>query len=154
MHTLIRSIAIVLGLFSLTACDQLASAPPPSAAELIIGKWQFEKLELPKADLDRLESHERAQLAQMQLQLKMMRYNFFNDGTYSMDMELSEEFNENIERGNYRLVNDGAVLMTEHKSEKSNKLKSSEMSVLRLSADTLLLTEQKGKGSMLFLRGK
>jgi hypothetical protein len=123
-------------------------------AELIVGKWQFEKVELPKADLDRLESHERAQLAQMQLQLKMMRYNFFNDGTYSMDMELSEEFNENMQRGNYRLINDGAVLVTEYTKENSNKTKTSEMSVLRLSADSLLLSEKKDQGSMLFLRSK
>jgi phage-related protein len=148
LFTLVMMVAIL----ATTACDQLSNPRPP--AELITGKWQFEKLDLPKADLDRLESYERAQLAQMQIQLKMMRYNFFNDGTYSMDMELGEEFNESIERGSYRLINDGAVLVTEHVNKKSNKAETSEMSVLRLSEDSLLLSEKKDKASMLFLRIK
>jgi hypothetical protein len=150
MNRSMRHLSVLLALLSLAGCNVSPSEP----AELIIGNWRFLELDLPSSVRDRLESHERAQFAQVQIQLQMMHYSFFNDGTYSLDMKAGEDFSENMERGTYRLINDGTVLITEHTDERTQESNNSELKVLRLSADTLVVGDGNKNASMVFLRSK
>lgn len=144
--------AFTCSLLMLCACDP--ATQPATPAELIIGQWQFEKMALPQVDLDRMESMERAQFAQLEHQMKTMNYSFFTDSTYSMDMRIGDDFAKNMERGTYRLINDGAVLVTEPISEGSNERKTTELNVTRLTADSLVLGGNQREARMVFLRSK
>jgi hypothetical protein len=152
MSNLIKSIFFAGLAMTLTACDQLSGSSAPTA-ERIIGKWKLERLDLPKETTAQLEEYERAQLAEKQLQMSTMRYTFFKDGTYSMDMELTADFKKNIERGNFQLMNDGAILVTEP-IEKSGKNGGNEETPIHLLAnDTLVLGEaQTGAARLVFVR--
>ncbi|MBK8498554.1 MAG: hypothetical protein IPL52_06975 [Flavobacteriales bacterium] len=152
MKTPLGILPVASVLLMLSACDP--ATKPAAPAELIIGQWQFEKMALPQAELDRLESMERAQFAQLEHQMKTMSYSFFTDGTYSMDLRIGDDFAQNVERGAYRLINDGAVLVTEPVNASTNERKTTELNVSRITADSLVISGNQREASMVFLRSK
>ncbi|MBK8226764.1 MAG: hypothetical protein IPK70_06265 [Flavobacteriales bacterium] len=91
----------------------------------------------------------------MQNQFQSLRYSFFKDGTYSMDMELTDEFGRNLERGSYQLANDGAILNTSPDASSSKDSKSSSLRIVLITADSLILGEDdRSKADLIFLREK
>lgn len=154
MNTLFKAICLIGLASTFAACEQ-PSGPTAPTAELIIGKWKMERLDLPKESTAAMEEYERAQLAEKQLQLSTMRYSFFKDGSYSMDMELGEDYKKNLERGRFQLLNDGAILVTEPigKSEMNDGNK--ETPIQLLANDTLIFgDQQQGAARFVLVRMK
>lgn len=110
-------------------------------------------MRLPEAAKIQMNEMDQAQFAMMQNQLQSLRYSFFKDGTYSMDMELTDEFGRNMERGAYQLVNDGAIITTSPEASSSKGSKSGSLRILRITADSLILgDDDRGKADLIFLR--
>lgn len=151
MKPILTYSAFFLTAIAFVACT--GSEPSKAPSELILGKWRFEKMRLPEAAKIQMNEMDQAQFAMMQNQLQSLRYSFFKDGTYSMDMELTDEFGRNMERGAYQLVNDGAIITTSPEASSSKGSKSGSLRILRITADSLILgDDDRGKADLIFLR--
>jgi hypothetical protein len=139
-------------LFVFGACDQLTGKETRPPAELIVGKWRFEKLGIPKEKLADLEDWDRASFEEKQHEMKIMRYSFFNDGTYAMGVEFGDDFAKDMERGTFKLINDGTVLLTEPIAGDNKNAKASELAIMSLTKDSLIIGLKTDKASMIFLR--
>lgn len=153
MKPTLTYLTFFLTAFAFVACT--GSVPSKAPSELILGKWRFEKMRLPEAAKIQMNESDQAQFAMMQNQFQSLRYNFFKDGTYSLDMELTDEFGRNMQRGTYQLVNDGAILNTSPDASSSKDSKSSSLRIVLITADSLLLGEDdRSKADLIFLREK
>ena len=126
--------------------------PTASPAELLIGKWKFETMNLPEVAKAQMDDQARVQFAMMLNQMQPLKYSFFEDGTYSFDMELAEGLAKNMERGNYQLMNDGAVITTEPDPSSMKDSKNNSFKIVLLTADSLVLgDDDRGKVDIVFL---
>ena len=66
-------------LISLMACT--GEGPTASPAELLIGKWKFETMNLPEVAKAQMDDQARVQFAMMLNQMQPLKYSFFEDGT-------------------------------------------------------------------------
>ncbi len=101
---------------------------------MIVGKWEYVRMEIPSADMAQIEGMDQMKLLQMEGMLKMASWEYFQDGTYKMNIGNSQD--RKIDGGTYALINDSQVL-EEKSTGKRGEKKTEERKIVLLTNDTL-----------------
>ncbi len=116
--------------FAIVSCG----TTPKEPKDMIVGKWEYVRMEIPSADMAQIEGMDQMKLLQMEGMLKMASWEYFQDGTYKMNIGNSQD--RKIDGGTYALINDSQVL-EEKSTGKRGEKKTEERKIVLLTNDTL-----------------
>jgi hypothetical protein len=120
----------------------LISCAQQTKEELIIGKWNYDHIDLLASNGGKpLTPQEEMSVSMMEVMLDKMSMEFFKDKTFELKRQLGGK--ENVSHGTYKLESDGKYFTTDITTE-SGKTKTDRNEIIALTQDSLKIKTQKG----------
>ena len=120
----------------------LFSCGTPPVEESIIGKWSYDHVDFKAtANNEAISDYDRESIAETAMKIKSMELEFYNDKTF--DLNISKEYDDISENGNYTIEGDGKYIATTKKDKYGNET-NERLEIVRLTSDSLTLISAKG----------